>query len=118
VRWWKFTAFSAERRSLLQEEAMTKAYLILCYHSVSDDNALQEYAKLALPAIQSAGGRYLARGLPARTYEEGLNQRTVLIEFDSVEQAITAHDSSGYQTALRALGNAARRDVRIVEGVS
>ena len=97
---------------------MAKAYLILCYHSVSDEKSLQEYARLALPAIQSAGGRYLARGLPAKTYEEGLNQRTVLIEFDSVEQAIAAHDSPGYQTALRALGNAAKRDVRIVEGLA
>ena len=95
---------------------MAKAYLILCYHSVSDDSALQEYARLALPAIQSAGGRYLARGLPAQTYEEGLNQRTVLIEFDSVEQAIAAHDSTGYQTALRALGSAAKRDVRSWKG--
>jgi uncharacterized protein (DUF1330 family) len=83
-----------------------------------NDKALQEYARLALPAIQSAGGRYLARGMPARTYEAGLNQRTVLIEFDSVQQAIAAHDSPGYQEALRALGNAAKRDVRIVEGVS
>jgi uncharacterized protein (DUF1330 family) len=97
---------------------MAKAYLILCYHSVLNDEALQEYARLALPAIQSAGGRYLARGLPAQTYEEGLNQRTVLIEFDSVEQAIAAHDSPGYQMALRALGNATKRDVRIVEGLA
>jgi uncharacterized protein (DUF1330 family) len=97
---------------------MAKAYLILCYHSVSDENALQEYARLALPAIQSAGGRYLARGLPAKIYENGLNQRTVLIEFNSVEQAVAAHDSPGYQTALRALGNAAKRDVRIVEGLA
>ena len=97
---------------------MAKAYLILCYHSVSDEDALQEYARLALPAIQSAGGRYLARGLPAKIYENGLNQRTVLIEFDSVEQAVAAHDSPGYHTALRALGNAAKRDVRIVEGLA
>ena len=54
--------------------------------------------------------------MPAKTYEAGLNQRTVLIEFDSVQQAIAAHDSPGYQEALRALGNAAKRDVRIVEG--
>jgi uncharacterized protein (DUF1330 family) len=97
---------------------MAKAYLILYYHSVSNDAALQEYAMLALPAIQGAGGRYLARGLPAQTYEAGLNQRTVLIEFDSVERAIAAHDSPGYQTALRALGSAAKRDVRIVEGLA
>ena len=97
---------------------MAKAYLVLCYHSVSDDGALQEYARLALPAIQGAGGRYLARGMPAKTYEEGLNQRTVIIEFDSVAQAVAAHDSPEYQTALKALGNAAKRDVRIVEGIA
>lgn len=41
---------------------MAKAYLVLCYHSASDEKALQEYAKLALPAMQGDGGRYLARG--------------------------------------------------------
>lgn len=97
---------------------MAKAYLVLCYHSVSSDKAVQEYAKLALPAIQGAGGRYLARGMPAKTYEAGLNQRTVIIEFDSVAQAIAAHDSPAYQAALEALGNAAKRDVRIIEGMS
>ena len=97
---------------------MAKAYLVLCYHSVSSDKAVQEYAKLALPAIQGAGGRYLARGMPAKTYEAGLNQRTVIIEFDSVAQAIAAHDSPDYQAALEALGNAAQRDVRIIEGMS
>lgn len=96
---------------------MANAYLILCYHSASDEKALQEYARLALPAIQGAGGRYLARGMPAKIYEAGLNQRTVIIEFDSVAQVIAAHDSPAYQTALRALGNTARRDVRVVEGL-
>ena len=97
---------------------MPEAYLVLCYHSVSNDEALQEYARLALPAIEGAGGRYLARGMPAKTYEAGLNQRTVIIEFNSVAAAIAAHNSPGYQAALNALGNAARRDVRIVEGVA
>jgi uncharacterized protein (DUF1330 family) len=96
---------------------MAKAYLVVCYHAVSNDEALQEYAKLALPAIQGAGGRYLARGMPAETYESGLNQRTVIIEFDSVAQAIAARDSPGYQAALKALGKGATRDVRIIEGL-
>ena len=97
---------------------MAKAYLVLCYHSVSNEAALQEYARLALPAIQGAGGRYLARGMPAKTYEAGLNQRTVIIEFDSVAEVIAAHKSPAYQAALKALGNAAKRDVRVVEGVA
>ena len=97
---------------------MAKAYLVLCYHAVYDDEALQAYAKLAMPAIQAAGGRYLARGRPAKTYEAGLHERTVLIEFDSIEQAVAAYDSPAYQEALKSLGNGAKRDVRIVEGVS
>ena len=96
---------------------MAKAYWISAYRSISNPDALAEYAKLAGPAIQSGGGRFLARSSPAKTYEAGVNQRTVLIEFDSVEQAIATHDSEAYQKALRALGNGAERDLRIVEGV-
>jgi len=96
---------------------MAKAYWIAAYRSIRDPEALAAYARLAGPALQAAGGRFLARGLPARIYESGLTQRTVLIEFESVAQAVAAHDSPAYQQALRALGNAAERDLRIVEGV-
>ena len=50
-------------------------------------------------------------------YELGLKQRTVLIEFESVEQAVAAHDSPAYQEALAALGDGAERDMRIIGGV-
>jgi uncharacterized protein (DUF1330 family) len=95
---------------------MAKAYWVSAYRSIRDDKALAAYAKLAGPALQAAGGRFLARGMPARVYEGGLDQRIVVIEFDSVAQAIAAHDSPGYQQALRVLGNAVERDFRIVEG--
>lgn len=97
---------------------MAKAYWIACYRSIKNPDALADYAKLAGPAISAGGGRFLARGTPAKTYEAGVNQRTVVIEFDSVERAIAAHDSPGYQAALKALGNAAERDLRIVEGIA
>jgi len=96
---------------------MAKAYWVCAYRSIRDQEALAAYAKLAGPALQAAGGRLLARGQPAGVYESGLAQRTVLIEFDSVVQAMGAHASPGYQQALRALGDAAERDLRIVEGV-
>ena len=104
-------------QTLHPEEPMAKAYWIACYRSVSNPAALADYAKLAGPAITASGGRILARGGTAKTYEAGIDQRTVLIEFDSVAQAIAAHDSPAYQTALAALGNAAERDIRIVESV-
>jgi uncharacterized protein (DUF1330 family) len=96
---------------------MAKAYWISAYHSVSNPDKLAAYAKLAGPAITAGGGRFLARGEAAKTYEAGIKQRTVLIEFDSVEQAIATHDSPGYKAALDALGDGAVRDIRIVEGV-
>ena len=97
---------------------MAKAYWIASYRSIRNPDALAAYAKLAGPAIQGAGGRFLVRGMPAKTYEAGLNQRTVMLEFDSVAQAIAAHDSPAYQEALRVLGDAAERDIRIVEGAA
>jgi len=99
-----------------KETRMAKAYWITCYRSIKNPDALAAYAKLAGPAIQAAGGRFVVRGMPAKTYEAGLNQRTVVTEWESVAKAIAAHDSPGYQEALRALGGAAERDVRIVEG--
>ena len=96
---------------------MAKGYWLSAYRSIKDQTALQDYAKLAGPAIQAAGGRFLVRGNPAKTYEAGLNQRTVIVEFDSVEAAIACHDGPAYQAALKALGNAVERDLRIIEGV-
>lgn len=96
---------------------MPKAYWIATYRSVADPQALAAYAKLAGPAIAAGGGRFLARGTAAVAWEAGLKERTVLIEFDSVEQAVALHDSAVYQEALAALGDGAVRDLRVVEGV-
>ena len=94
---------------------MAKAYWVATYRSVTNPDALAAYAKLSGPAIVAAGGRILIRGVPAHVYEAGLRQRTVVIEFDSVEQAKAAHDSPAYQEALSALAGGAERDIRIVE---
>ena len=96
---------------------MPKAYWISAYRAVKDADKLAAYAKLAGPAVTAGGGRFLARGVPAKVYEAGLAQRTVLIEFDSIEQATATHDSPDYKAALAALGDGAERDLRIVEGV-
>jgi uncharacterized protein (DUF1330 family) len=96
---------------------MPKAYWVSAYRTVKDPAKLAAYAKLAGPAITAGGGRFLARGEPVKVYELGLKQRTVLVEFDSVEQAIATHDSAAYQAALVALGDGAEREIRIVEGL-
>ncbi len=96
---------------------MPKAYWIAVYRSVKNPDALAAYAKAAAPAMAAGGAKFLARGMPAKVFESGLNQRTVIIEFPSVDAAIKTHDSAGYQAALKLLGNSVEREIRIVEAV-
>jgi len=94
---------------------MPKAYWVSAYHEVRDDDQLAAYAKLAGPAITEAGGTFLARGVAAKAYEAGLAERTVIIEFPSLDAAVACHDGPAYQAALDALGDAVTRDLRVVE---
>jgi uncharacterized protein (DUF1330 family) len=93
------------------------AYWIATYDETTDPAKVAAYAALAGPALIEAGGRFLARGNPEQVYELGEETRTVLIEFPSVAAARDAHDSPAYAEALAALGDGARRDIRIVPGV-
>ncbi len=97
---------------------MAKAYWISFWRSMPPPETLAAYTKLAWPAIEAGGGRFLARGGVAKTYEAGLTERVAVIEFDSVQQAVAAHDGMAYQAALKALDDSAERDLRIVEGLA
>ena len=97
---------------------MPKGYWVAFYRSITDPAALAAYGQLAVPAIQAGGGRFLARGKPQRAYEAGLNERAVVIEFDSVAQAIATYESVEYQAACRLLVGAVERDMRFLEGTT
>jgi len=96
---------------------VAKAYWISAYREIIDPNKLAAYAKLAGPAIEAGGGRFLARGMPSNVYEQGVMERTVIIEFDSLEKALATHDSPSYKAALAALAGGVVRDLRIIAGV-
>jgi uncharacterized protein (DUF1330 family) len=96
---------------------MAKGYWVAFYREVSDPAKLAAYARLAGPAIEQGGGRFLARGTPAHAYEAGVIERTVVFEFESVAKAVAVHDSAAYQAALAALAGGAVRDLRIIAGV-
>jgi uncharacterized protein (DUF1330 family) len=96
---------------------MPKAYAVVTYRSISDPEKLAAYAKLAGPAVAPFGARFLARGDAAVAREQGLRQRTVVVEYPSLETAIAAYDSAAYAEAMKALGDGAVRDFRIVEGL-
>ena len=96
---------------------MKKGYWVITYRSISDESALKAYGALAVLAVESFGGRFLTRSTSqVRALEAGLQQRVVLVEFDSLEIALATHESEAYRKALQALGSAAVRDFRIVEG--
>ena len=97
---------------------MSKGYWVSAYRSISDPEALAAYAKLAAPAVQAGGGRFLARGGKIEAHEAGVNERTVIVEFDSFAQAVATYESEPYRAALAALGTAVERDFRIIEGVA
>jgi uncharacterized protein (DUF1330 family) len=96
---------------------MAKAYWISTYLEIKDAAKLAAYAALAGPAIEGGGGRFLARAVAAKAYEAGRLQRTVVIEFESLEAAVACHDSPAYQAALAALADGVVRDLRVVAGV-
>jgi len=93
---------------------MPKGYWVTIYRKISDPAKLAAYAELAPKATAPFGGKYIARGTASNAYEAGLKDRIVISEFPSVEQANACYNSPGYQAALKALGNGAERDIRIV----
>jgi uncharacterized protein (DUF1330 family) len=96
---------------------MSKVFTVVAYRSVSDADALASYAALAGPAIAAAGGRVIARGEPLATREAGLDQRVLIVEWDSLEQATAVYETEAYREALRRLDSTAERDIRIVRSL-
>src|SRR5258706_16267534 len=97
---------------------MPKAYWVICHRSTKDLEKFAAFTKLAYPAIQAAGGRLLVRtSNVAKTYESGLDDRTVVMEFENLAKGMAAYDARDCKEALRALADGAERGLRIVEGV-
>jgi len=96
---------------------MKKGYWVVSYRSIADESAVKAYGALAVPAVESFGGHFLTKSTSQiQPHEAGLQLRTILVEFDSYEIALAAHESEAYRKALQALGSGAERDFRIVEG--
>ena len=96
---------------------MAKGYWIGAYRTIFDPEKLAAYVRLAGPAIEAAGGRFLCRNGAIEAHEGGVRQRTVIIEFGSFDLARAAYQTPRYREALHALGDGVERDVRIVEGI-
>ena len=95
--------------------AMPKGYIVVSYRNAPNDENLSNYAPKALEAMTNAGAKFIARGMPVATFENGIQQRTVSVEFESTDVARAAITSDAYQAAFALLGEV-DRDVRVIEG--
>ena len=96
---------------------MPKGYWVSAYRTISDPEKLAAYNKLAGLAVKAGGGRTIAVGGRVVAREDGIAERTVLVEFDSFEEAVATYESAAYREALDALADGVERDFRIIEGV-
>ena len=94
-----------------------KGYWISTFRAVKDRDQFANYVQRAIPVVEASGARFLVKNMPKKVYEGGINELTVVIEFESTEAAIATYESAAYQGALEILGDAIERDVRIVEGL-
>ena len=77
---------------------MKKGYWVVAYRSISDASAVKAYGALAVPAVQSFGGRFLTMSASQmQAHEAGLQQPMVLVEFDSYDIARSGSRSQGEQ---------------------
>jgi uncharacterized protein (DUF1330 family) len=97
---------------------MNKGYWVVAYRTVFDQATVKNYAALLVPALEKFRARMLVSPTSVVTAKEaGLQQMTVVVEFDSYEIALAAYESAEYKKAFAALGPGVERDFRIAEGV-
>ncbi len=94
---------------------MAKGYLVVFYRNPAKEENLTAYAAPGKAAIEAMGGKFIARGMPVKTFEVGQMERSIVIEFESTDAAIKAYESDIYQEVLPKLG--VLRDMRVIEGV-
>ena len=85
--------------------------------NISNESAYNEFSERARPIVEQYGGRFLVRGGTCITLEGREFVRNVIVEFDSVEQAVALYNSPEYREAWQLQKGAAERDVVVVQGI-
>ena len=93
-----------------------KGYVVCVYKTISDDNALKNYAIKAKLAVEKYKGKFLIRGGKKITTEGEESPRTVVIEFISFKEAEKFFYSNEYQEAHAILKGHATRQHQTIEG--
>ena len=85
---------------------------------VTNPELFEEYRKLVPATIETFGGRYIVRGGESDVVEgEWIPHRTVIIEFESFEQAKAWHSSEEYAGPKQMRIDSTNSSVIIVDGL-
>jgi len=118
VLWLKGGVEGIRLKSFERGNEMKKGSWLVAYRTIGDEPTMKNYVALAMAALGQFGARTLVSPTSVVTaHEAGLQQMTVVVEFDSYEIALAAYESADYKKALAALGSGVERDFRIAEGV-
>ena len=101
---------------VLSLKRVMKAYWVV-RGNISKPEEYAKYIALAGPIIKKFNGKFIVRGGAQIEVEGEGYQRTVVIEFNSFEEAQFCYNSDEYQEALNYVKSSAKRLVTIVEGV-
>ncbi len=93
-----------------------KAYWI-AHVTVTDPDQYRHYAEAAPEAFRKYKGRFLARAGRYEQLEGAGRPRNVVIEFDSLEDAVACYNSPQYEAAKAKRKGVAEADIVIVEGL-
>ena len=94
---------------------MPKGYII-AHVTVTDREAYQEYIDRDTPILKSFGANFIIRGGQAQVMEGEAEDRHVVIEFPSYEQALKAYNDPEYQEVANIRRATAKSTVIVVEG--
>jgi uncharacterized protein (DUF1330 family) len=79
---------------------MPKAYAVVTYRSISDSRKARRLCEARAPGSHTFWGAYPCSRRCGSRREQGLTERTVVVEYPSLEKATAAHDSATYEKDL------------------
>ena len=94
-----------------------KGYVVCVYKNITNEEKLKEYAVKARAAVEKFKGKFLIRGGNQIEFEEKGFDRTVVVEFESYQDALNCYNSREYQSAKKFVRNSSKSLVAVVEGL-
>lgn len=90
--------------------------------SIADIDQYRAYQKIGAPSIAQYGGRVLAAGgevvdYEGKTFPDGPDPRTIILEFDTLEAAKRWYESPEYQSAIPVRQGCSQARVFIIDGL-